>query len=238
MSSRSLNGGDLSLKNLEITNVLKVKDLTIDNLDMSNLDISENLTADTVHTQHLKCASNIDIEGSHSYVHVNSLIGINATVSNTGTIDKVVSTDVSTNSLLCGDATIENTVITGDLTVHGNIIHDAGSSSDPVSEVMTQEIKYMQIGGNAANVVETITLTNNTAGTTNYSVFPSYYYGYNGSGSGTYGLGAGSMSQITIANRTATGFTFQFSKSTGDNSNIYVVFLIVYSSESDYPSSY
>jgi len=237
MSSRSLNGGDLSLKNLEITNVLKVKDLTIDNLDMSNLDISENLSANTVHTENLRCGSSIAIEPSHSYVHVNSLIGINATVSNTGTIDKVVSTDVSTNSLLCGDATIENTVITGDLTVHGNIIHDAGSSSDPVSEVMTQEIKYMQIGGNAANVVENITLTNNTTSTSQYSVFPSYYYGYGGSG-GTYGLGGGSMSQITIANKTATGFTFQFSKSTGDNSNIYVVFLIVYSSESDYPSSY
>ena len=132
MSSRSLNGGELTLRNLEVTEDLKVKDLAIENLKLSNLDISEELiadtvsadtvSADTVHTQHLKCASNIDIEGSHSYVHVNTLIGINATVSDTANIQTVVSTDVSTNELSCNNA-----VITGDLTVGGNIIHESSA---------------------------------------------------------------------------------------------------------------
>ena len=41
MSARSLHGGSLVLRDLEITDELKVDDVTI-----SNLDVSDNLTTD------------------------------------------------------------------------------------------------------------------------------------------------------------------------------------------------
>jgi len=76
-------------------------------------------------------------------------------------------------------------------------------------------------------------------GTTDYSVFPSIYYGYTGS-SGTYNATAtsGAINQIIITGITNTQFTWTLEKTTGDNVNVYLLFLVVYSVSSNYPKVY
>ena len=102
------------------------------------------------------------------------------------------------------------------------------------------EIVYYQITGNAGTTNETMTLANNVTNTTDYSVFPSFYFGFTGSG-GTYNIGgtASALSQCMITARTAANFAFYLDKSTGDNINVFIVFLVVYGvSSSAYPSVY
>jgi hypothetical protein len=102
------------------------------------------------------------------------------------------------------------------------------------------EILYYYVTGSGSSLSEAMTLKHNTAGDTNYSVFPSIYYGYGGS-SGTYdATGTSGAVQIPVINlRTSSSFHFNMEKSTGDNVNIYIVFLVVYgTSTSAYPSSY
>ncbi len=70
-------------------------------------------------------------------------------------------------------------------------------------------------------------------------MFPSIYYGYSGS-SGTNNAvnTSGTCGQIVISSRTATTYNWNLEKGTGDNVNVYLVFLVVYNLGSDYPSSY
>jgi hypothetical protein len=102
------------------------------------------------------------------------------------------------------------------------------------------EFKTFQLGGNAGTATGNITLTNNINNTTNYAVFPSIYYGWSGT-LGTYTATgtSGAMGQIVISSITSTQFTWNVSKSTGDNVNIFLCFLIVYNiANSDYPKTY
>lgn len=198
MSSRSLNGKNLTLNDLSVTGSLTMAELVGTDLTVSN-DTSLN---------------DLTVSGA------SSVEGL--TVAQTATCSNLV---VNTNTTM-NDATVTDLTVTGKLT--------AGSNALPM------EILYVNITGNASAVNETITLGNNTTGTLDYSVFPSFYYGYSGSG-GTYDIGAScnAVSQIMITNRTTTNFGFYMNKGTGDNINIYVVFLVIYSvGTSGYPSNY
>jgi hypothetical protein len=130
-----------------------------------------------------------------------------------------------------GLSTLATVNVNGNLTVTGN-----KSSATPSN----MEILYFHLLGNAANVVETMTLALNASATTNYSVFPSLYYNYAGS-SGTFNAlsTSGSLNNIVIGARTASSFSWSLNKATGDNVNAYVVFLVIYNaSSSNYPNSY
>ena len=100
------------------------------------------------------------------------------------------------------------------------------------------EYHYSQITGHEDSASGTITLNNNF-GTTNYTVFTSIYYGYSGS-SGTYNSKdtSGALSPVVIRTITSSSFEWVLKKSTGDNVNIYIVFMVVYNNALDYPKSY
>lgn len=99
----------------------------------------------------------------------------------------------------------------------------------PSTSVPQFEIRTVSVTGNSSPVSGILTLSGNSAGTTNYSVFPSIYYGFSGSG-GTYNASgtAGAVQQIVIYGITASQFQWVISKQTSDNVNIILNFLIVY----------
>ena len=140
--------------------------------------------------------------------------------------------DISGTTLMKSNVTANNNMtILGDLTVNGTLT--AGINSN-------MEIVYVQITGNAGTISQTMTLSQNLEATMNYSVFPSFYYGYGGSG-GTYDITATSSAihQVMITNRLTSAFDFVVTKTTGDNINVYIVFLVVYGVySSGYPSAY
>lgn len=179
MSSRSLNGEDLNLKNLTVSNTITLENANVDDL-----------SADIITCEDLTVKGNSELLG-----------------------------DVSMNS---------NCLINGNLTVNGPFVSNQ------------MEIVYEQITGNAGSVNQSMPLYKNTTNTTNYSVFPSIYYGFSGS-NGTYDANAtsGAIQQIIITNRQVGSFDWNMQKSTGDNVNVFIVFLIVYDVySSGYPSSY
>lgn len=107
------------------------------------------------------------------------------------------------------------------------LIPSAPSTSATV--IPSFEILEAKITGDASDVSATLTLQHNITATTNYAVFPSIYYGYTGSG-GTYNAldTSTAMKSIVISDITSTEFTYNFQKSTGNNVNIYINFLVVY----------
>ncbi len=168
-----------------------------------------------------------------------------ATVDNLTVTNKLTTLDLSANGVTTlqhtnvdGNCTMSNEVnmiqncqINGDLTVLGTLT--AGTNTN-------MEIVYFQLTSNAGTVSQTMTLSQNLETTTNYSVFPSFYYGFGGSG-GTYDIASTSsaLNQVIITNRLASSFDFVVTKSTGDNINVYIVFLVIYGVyTSGYPSAY
>jgi hypothetical protein len=149
--------------------------------------------------------------------------------------------DVSMNNLYVGNSStvneltvITNTQINGNLNVSGVI-----SSSNDVNETQMEVLTY-QLTGNANTVYSTMALTNNGTETTNYVVLPSIYYGYTGS-SGTYNAqdSSGALGQIIISNITESSFDWYVSKSTGNNVNVLLLFLVIYNVDgSTYPKIY
>lgn len=125
--------------------------------------------------------------------------------------------------------TNSGSTIQGNLTVTGTL---TSSNTTP-----QQEFKYVQVTGNADNVSATVQITGNNS--TNYAVFPTIYYGYSGS-SGTYNVynTSSAIKNIIISEITKTSFTFNLNKNNGDNVNVYIMFMIVYSSAFNYPKSY
>lgn len=99
------------------------------------------------------------------------------------------------------------------------------------------EYHYSHVTGNNSSASGTITLNNNFG--TNYAVFTSIYYGYSGS-DGTYDSTntSGALSPVVINTIKSSSFKWVFSKTTGDNVNIYIVFMVVYNNALDYPKSY
>ena len=110
------------------------------------------------------------------------------------------------------------------------------SSADLVNVFPVIEYHYFNINNNDDNISGTIILTNNYNRTTNYAVFTNVYYGYSGSG-GTYDANATSSAVKTpvIYNKTKISFDYVFYKETGNNVNIYIVFMVVYNNNLDYP---
>jgi len=139
---------------------------------------------------------------------------------------------ITTSTLTAtGQSTLANVNVSGNLNVTGQIT--SGTPSN-------MEIVYYKLQGQAASVTQTIALQKNTSATTNYSVFPSLYYGFSGSG-GTYDANgtSGALQNIVVTTRTASSFSWTLQKATSNNVNVYVVFLVIYNASSSlYPSSY
>ena len=99
-----------------------------------------------------------------------------------------------------------------------------------LSVVPSFEFIAYQLGGNAGSVSIPIGLGANFTGTTNYAVFPSFYYGFSGS-TGTYNLNDtlnALTTNIIISAISSSSFVFNLNKTTGNNVNIFITFLVVY----------
>ncbi len=190
-------------------------------LNLHNLTVSGNITLNDATVDDLTVTNKITTQD----------ISVNG-VETCQTLDVIQNLDVSGTTLLNGDVSMNNNCeIIGDLTVLGTLTANINSS---------MEIVYFKMTGNAGAVTQTMTLLNNLEATTDYSVFPSFYFGFTGSG-GTYDIGATSsaVNQVMITNRLPGSFEWYITKSTGDNINVYVVFLVIYGvSTSAYPSIY
>ena len=174
-------------------------------------------------------------------------------VTGEATVNQIVTNDISTGNLATHTLTSDSMTLAGAINVNGatwcnqgltvadDIYCNGAINFNPNAQTNLIEVLWYQLTGNAGSVNEVMTLANNTSGTTNYSVFPSFYYGFSGSG-GTYDLNgtAGALQQqIIINNRTSTTFNWYLNKSSGDNINVIVTFLVVYNvGTSGYPSSY
>jgi len=190
-------------------------------LNLHNLTVSGNITLNDATVDDLTVTNKITTQD----------ISVNG-VETCQTLDVIQNLDVSGTTLLNGDVSMNNNCeIIGDLTVLGTLTANINSS---------MEIVYFKMTGNAGAVTQTMTLLNNLEATTDYSVFPSFYFGFTGSG-GTYDIASASsaVNQVMITNRLPGSFEWYITKSTGDNINVYVVFLVIYGvSTSAYPSIY
>ena len=105
----------------------------------------------------------------------------------------------------------------------------------PRIKCMTEEIN-----NNSATANVTFLFGENI-GTTNYSVFLSFYFGDQGSG-GTYDLNnsIGALHEYNPMVHTKTGYGFQvrFFKSSGQNIHIYLNALVVFHDGFNHPTSY
>jgi hypothetical protein len=95
---------------------------------------------------------------------------------------------------------------------------------------------YTHVTGGDSSVSRTVSLDVNYG--TNYAVFTSIYYGYSGS-DGTYPATktSSAVNNIVIYGITSSQFSWTLEKSTSDNVNIYLVFMVVFSNSLDYPKS-
>lgn len=162
----------------------------------------------------------------------------NLDVSQLSNLNTVTYVDLSGNEISCTDISCNNlqvqdtSVFDGACTFNGPVYGNFGNT--------TSETVSYHVTGNADKVTDIIYLSANPSGTANYTVLSSFYYGYSGSG-GTYDYGA-SATAITsaplISAQTSTSFKFYFSKSTGDNINVYLNFVIVYAPVSTFPLAY
>ena len=111
-------------------------------------------------------------------------------------------------------------------------------SSDLRNIFPVVEYHYVKVTGDSSSVNGTINLIN-TFNTTHYAVFTSIYYGYGGS-SGTYDAKntSGAINPVVIYNITESSFEWVLAKNTGDNVNIFIVFMIVFNDKLDYPKKY
>jgi len=201
MSSRSLNGGDLNLNNLTVTNGLTLNDVEVSGDCSVNVLTASDFTTNTI------TANTLTVHDS---------LAVNAPA--------YLSDDVNM---------YQNASVTGNLTVGGELYLTNYNT-------LPMEILWFNIIGNASAVSETMILQNNITATSNYSVFPSFYYGYTGSG-GTYNIGqtCNALSQVMITGRTSTEFSWYLNKTTGDNTNCVITFLIIYTiGNSGYPSTW
>ena len=196
-------------------------------LNLHNLSVSGNVELADVTMETLTVTNDLEVlnDTSLNELDVNGL-------STCQSVNVLQNLAVTGTTQMTADVTADNNmIIAGNLTVQGTLTANTNSN---------MEIVYFHVTGNAGSVSQTMELYQNTTGTTNYSVFPSFYYGYGGSG-GTYDIGGscGSVSEIMITERQSGTFGWYMNKTTGDNINIYVVFLVIYNvSSSDYPSSY
>lgn len=122
-----------------------------------------------------------------------------------------------------------------DLYVSGNI-HCSGTVSSSNSNNYT-EFHYVSGGGDAQDFSGTITLNNGGQNSTNYAVFTSIYDNLPQGSGGTYNSSqtSSALHQVIIQTITKTSFQFIINKATGDNVNLTVVFMVIFSSALAYP---
>jgi len=224
-----LNGQDLNLTNLSVSNTATLENIVSNNDVTVNGDLS--VVGDAVINGDLTVSADFNTASGIITNLTSDNITNNATIS---TNNLTVTDNINTaNTNITGTVLANDLTVTNNTTLQNLVVN--GSFSAPQTTQM--EIVYFNVTGNATSV----SLNNNATNTTDYSVFPSVYYGYTGS-SGTYNFGesAGAITgQIAITDRTYNAFTFCLNKSDGNNVNVYIVFLVIYNVESsDYPSSY
>jgi len=229
--------GTATIDELVVTGHTSLQDATA-----TSLSVSANTTLDTVTTNGLvNMYGGLSVHtnaGFHSFTSsgASSVVGLTVTSGTTSDTLHVTGhstlADVGATSISCtGDSQLQTCTVKGDLHVDGEI-YGASQSN--------MEVLYYNLMGNGNSATETMTLHHNSANNTNYVVFPSIYYGYSGSG-GTYNAqdSSSSLNKFVITNPTASSFSWVTTKTTGDNINVYIVFLVVYGvSSSNFPSSY
>ena len=213
-----------------------------------------NATTGTI-SGNLSCYDTInaaDITASGSV----SCASLTVTGSNTTTINSVYTTtlNVTGNSNVVGASnfngsmTVNNEIACTSIyadnpnctsTFAGPLVANNGVYINGIN-TPTFEILYVNVSGNASTASGTLALKQNKTYTTVYSVFPSVYYGFSGS-SGTYSAmsTSSSINNIIISNITADSFVWNLEKQTGNNVNIYLVFMVVYNGVGNtYPIAY
>jgi cytoskeletal protein CcmA (bactofilin family) len=205
------------------------------------VDADASIHGSTTQTGWLTCGSGLTVNAGaemKSTLAVDGVLTAKSNASVAGTFTATGATTLSSTLAVTGKSTIHdismnNATVTGDLHVTGEIYGLANNSSN-------LEVHYYNLKGANSSDSGTLNLQHNTTNTDQYVVFPSVYYGFTGS-SGTYDAkgSSGSIEPIVISNITASSFKWNLEKSTADNVNVYLVFLVVYGvSNCDFPKSY
>ena len=112
------------------------------------------------------------------------------------------------------------------------------SSADLVNVFPVTEYHYVQVTGNG-NINGTIDLSYNYNSTTNYAVFTNIYYGYNGSGTtSTAEATSETLDSVIINDRNSSGFQYNIQNANDWEVRIYIIFMVIYNNNLDYPNSY
>jgi hypothetical protein len=98
--------------------------------------------------------------------------------------------------------------------------------NDVINQIPKFLFRHVRIVGSGSSISGLIYIPEFSV---NYAVFPSYYYGFTGSG-GTYNAidSSSALKQIIISNILPGSFAYHLEKSTGNNINLDIHFLIVY----------
>jgi cytoskeletal protein CcmA (bactofilin family) len=238
-------GGDLSVAGKSALHDVSCNALTAtgDVHCETSVEVDENVTirGSTTQTGPLTCSNSLTVNGTaemKSTLAVDGVLTAKSNASVAGTFTATGATTLSSTLAVTGKSTIHdismnNATVTGDLHVTGEIYGLANNSSN-------LEVHCYNLKGANSSDSGTLNLQHNTTNTDQYVVFPSVYYGFTGS-SGTYDAkgSSGAIEPIVISNITASSFKWNLEKSTADNVNVYLVFLVVYGvSNSDFPKSY
>ena len=161
--------------------------------------------------------ANADIDSSGNIFNYSTAIGYNAKIT-------------KSNQMVLGGK--NNSDVFPEVCVPGNLQVDGYNNG--------VFIKYEYISGDSDHVQSNIDISDiNLLNTKKYVVLPTVYYGYSGSG-GTYNAKntSGALHPIVISNITYSQFTWNLEKSTGDNVNIYIIFIIIFNKDANYTKNY
>ena len=128
-------------------------------------------------------------------------------------------------------------VVTDNLTFSNS---DMAVQAQPLSSsaIPNMEILFYHLTGTSEQSTITMSLANNINATSNYSVFPSLYFGQTSGSSGTYGP-FNSFFNINVSCFTSTEFRANIQKGSEDNANVYIQFLVIYDMVgTDFPKNY
>lgn len=159
-------------------------------------------------------------------------IAKNSNIAGIGHISNTTNSTSSTTGALIVGGGVD---VAKDLYVAGNI-HCTGTVNSSDNNLY-QEFHAFAGGGSAANFSGTITLNYGGQNSTNYAVFTSIYDNLPQGSGGTYNSSqtSGALNAVIISNITKTSFDFMINKATGNNVNLNVVFMVVFSSQLSYP---
>lgn len=110
-----------------------------------------------------------------------------------------------------------------------NFGQSSGSATDLVNIFPFSKFYTVHLTGNSKKSYGYINFPSNEQFGTNYAVYMSTIYAYQGSG-GTYDE-FGFQPSYVISHRQNNGFRWNVGSGDGDNKNLYLVFMVVYSSQ-------